>query len=127
MFKFDLGYTYTDSRYKADKDATDWTRKEYLPRNKVDLIVTLFPMDKLTMAVDIKWHDEQIVPLYDASYKKVRWEENSVTTVNLSTTYKVMQNMEFFARVDNLFDNDYTESGYCMPGVTLYGGVKFQF
>lgn len=127
MVKFDLGYTYTDSRYKTDKDATDWTRKEYLPRNKVDFIVTLFPTDKLTMAVDIKWHDEQIVPLYDASYNKVRWEEDSVTTVNLSTTYKVMQNMELFARVDNLFDNDFTESGYCIPGFSVYGGVKFQF
>ena len=127
MVRFDLGYTYTDSRYKADKNATDWTRKEYLPRNKVDFIVTFFPVEKLTMAVDIKWHDEQIVPLNDASYTKVRWEEESVTTVHLSTTYKVMQNIDLFARVDNLFDKDYTESGYCMPGISVYGGIKLHF
>lgn len=127
VVKFDLAYTYIDSRYKADADATDWTRKEYLPRNMVDFIVTFYPMDKLTLAVDVKWQDEKIVPLYDASWSKVRWQEDDVTTVNLSTTYKALQNMDLFARIDNLFDADYTESGYCMPGLSVYGGVKLHF
>lgn len=125
--RFDLAYTYIDSRYKADKSASDWTRKEYLPRNKVDFIVTVFPIEKLTMTMDIKWQDEKIVPLYDAGNNKVRWEEDDVTVVNLATTYKALENMDLFARIDNLFDKDYTESGYCMPGRTIFGGVKFHF
>lgn len=126
LVRFDLAYTYIDSRSKADQDA-DWSRNTYLPRNKVDFIVTFYPMDKLTMAVDVNWQDEKIVPLYDAGWNSVRWEEDGVTTVNLSTTYKALQNMDLFARVDNLFDKAYTESGYCMPGISVYGGLKVHF
>lgn len=126
IVRFDLAYTYIDSRYKDDGD-TDWTRKEYMPRNKVDFITTVYPMDKLTMAVDVKWQDQKIVPLYDTSYNKVRWEEDGVVTVNLSATYKLLKNMDLFARIDNLFDKDYTEDGYCMPGFSLYGGVTLHF
>lgn len=127
LVRFDLAYTYIDSRYKADQSATDWTRKEYLPRNKVDFVVTFYPIDKLTLAVDVKWQDEKIVPLYDPSYNKVRWEESDSTTVNLAATYKALQNIDLFARIDNLFDKDYTESAYCMPGFAVYGGMKLHF
>lgn len=126
MVRFDLAYTYIDSRSKADENA-DWTRNTYLPRNKIDFIVTLYPMDKLTMALDINWRDAQIVPLNDPSWNSIRWEEDGVTTVNLSGTYKALENMDLFARIDNLLDKDYTESGYCMEGFSLYGGVKFHF
>jgi vitamin B12 transporter len=30
-------------------------------------------------------------------------------------------------RVKNLFDKDYTESGFQMPGRSVYGGVKLYF
>lgn len=125
--RFDLAYTYIESRYKADAGASAWTRKEYLPRNKVDLVITAYPTDKLTMALDISWEDEKIVPLSDAAYAKVRWEEDSVLVANLSATYKALKNVDFFARIDNLFDKEYTESGYCMPGRTIFGGIKFHY
>ncbi|MGE4403366.1 MAG: TonB-dependent receptor plug domain-containing protein [Desulfobulbus sp.] len=125
--RFDLAYTYIDSRYKADTSAADWTRKEYLPRNKVNLVTTVYPTEKLTLAMDINWQDEKIVPLYDASYNKVRWQEDAVIVVNLSATYKALKNMDIFARIDNLFDKDYTESGYCMPGQAIFGGIKFHY
>ncbi|MDR2549785.1 MAG: TonB-dependent receptor [Desulfobulbus sp.] len=127
MIRFDLAYTYIDSRYKADQYAGDWTRKEYLPRNKVDFIVTFYPVDKLTLAATVRWQDNKIVPLYDPSFNSVRWEESDTTTVNLAATYKALQNMDLFARVDNLFDKDYTESAYCMPGLSVYGGLKLHF
>jgi vitamin B12 transporter len=124
MLRIDLAYTYVDSKYKADKTATEWTRKEYLPRNTVDILITLTPIEDLTISCDIGWQDEKIVPLYDPSYNKVRWEEDAVTTVDLAVGYKLMKYMDIFGRVENLFDEDYTESGYCMPGMTIFGGVK---
>jgi vitamin B12 transporter len=124
MLKFDLAYTYLDSKYKADKTATEWTRKEYLPRNKLDLLVTFTPIEPLTITCDVSWQDEKIVPLNDPSYTKVRWEEDAVTTVDLAASYKLLKFMDIFARVENLFDEDYTESSYCMPGMTILGGVK---
>ncbi|WP_419658709.1 BtuB1: vitamin B12 transporter, cobalamin receptor [Desulfosarcina variabilis str. Montpellier] len=124
MLKVDLAYTYVDSKYKADKTATQWTRKEYLPRNTFDLLVTFTPVEPLTLTCDVSWQDEKVVKLNDPSYTTVRWEEDAVTTVDLAASYKLLKFMDVFARVENLFDEDYTESGYCMPGMTVYGGVK---
>lgn len=125
MLRLALAYTYIDSEYK-DEDF-QWTRKEYLPRNKVHFTMTLYPLEKVSIAMSLKWQDEKIVPLYDAEYNAVRWREGSVTTVDLAATYKPLPHLELFARVDNLFDEDYTESAWCMPGIMVYGGLKLQY
>ena len=127
MLRLDFAYTYADSKYKANKDATEWTRKEYLPKSKLDFVATLYPTEKLTIACDVSWQDEKIVPLYDANYASVRWEEDAVTTVNMAVTYELLSFMKLFVRAENLLDEDYTESAYCMPGRTIYGGVKLFF
>ena len=64
--RFALSYTYIDSRSKDDA-ASDWSRVNYLPRNKASLVVTVLPTDKLIMALGINWEDEQIVTFYDSS------------------------------------------------------------
>ena len=123
--RFDLAYTYIDSEYK--NESFQWARKEYLPRNKVNLTITAYPLEKLSMALSLRWQDEKIVPLYDADYNSVRWREGSVATVDLAATYKPLPHLELFARVDNLLDKDYTESAYCMPGLSVYGGFKLRY
>lgn len=123
--RLDLAYTYIDSEYK-NADSL-WARKEYLPRNKVNLTLTVNPMEQLSMAVNIRWQDEKIVPLYDPNYNSVRWREGSAATVDLAATYKPLPQLELFARIDNLLDEDYTESAYCMPGMTVYGGFKLRY
>jgi vitamin B12 transporter len=124
--KIDLAYTYSESEYK-ENSSSEWVRKEYLPENKVDLDVTAYPTDKLTIVCDISWQDEKIVPLRDPSYNEVRWEEDAVTTVNLAVSYHLLNHIDLFARIENLTDEDYTESGYCMPGSSLYAGARFYF
>lgn len=123
--RLDLAYTYIDSEYKDEQSV--WTRKEYLPRNKVNATITVFPVEKVTLAMSLKWQDEKIVPLFDADYNPVRWREGSATTVDLAATYKPFAYLELFARIDNLLDEDYTESAYSMPGMSVYGGLKLQY
>ena len=125
--KLEFAYTFTDSKYKENKDAAEWIRKEYLPENKLDIIATLYPCDKLTLSFDFSWQDEKIVPLYDPSYTKVRWEEKAVATVNLAATYRVMEHVDVFVRADNVLDESYTESGYTMPGRQFFCGAKIYF
>ncbi len=123
--RLDLAYTYIDSEYKNNN--AEWKRKEYLPRNKVAATLTVYPVEKLSVAMTLRWQDEKIVPLYDADYNLVRWQEDSAIIVDLAATYKVLPYLELFGRIDNLFDEDYTESAYCMPGLSVYGGVKLQY
>ncbi len=124
--KLSAAYTYADSRYK-DSTTSDDVRKEYLPRNKVSGAVMVFPFDGVTGAVRVVWQDEKIVPLYDPNYNNVRWREPDVVTVDASLGYKFLDHYEVYMRVENLFDEEYTEGGYLMPGRWLYGGLKLSF
>ena len=125
-FGMTFSYTYADSQYK-DYNSDEWMQKEYLPPHKVNATFSFYPIEGLTAWFRVAWRDEQIVPLYDSSYNKVRWEEPGVTTVDAAVSYMLVKNCEVWLRVENLFNKDYTESGYTMPGAWLYGGVKIRF
>jgi|Deesub1362A_J573_1020465.scaffolds.fasta_scaffold00964_21 vitamin B12 transporter len=59
---------------------------------------------------------------YDASAGR---ELDSYSLVNLSGGYRIMDNIELFARIDNLLDEDYeTAAGYNTPGISAFAGVK---
>lgn len=48
--------------------------------------------------------------------------------VNAAVSYKVQPNVELFARVENLLNQDYQEiSGYNTPGIAAYAGVRLKF
>ena len=123
--KLDLAYTYTDTR--AEEDNGNWVRGSYQPYNKLNLVATAYPTDKLTVVCDVGYLDKKIIPLYDPSWNQVQWEEKSRWLVNTAATYKLLKFMDVFVKVNNLFDEDYTESGYYMSGRTVYGGVKLYF
>jgi len=61
---------------------------------------------------------------YDASAGR---DLDSYSLLNLSGSYRVSENIEAFARVDNLLDEDYeTAAGYNTPGISAFAGVKFR-
>jgi outer membrane receptor protein involved in Fe transport len=37
------------------------------------------------------------------------------------------QSVEFYGKVENVFDNDYYENGFGSPGVWAIGGMRFKF
>ena len=109
--KLDLAYTY------ADLDGE--TR---LPRHKFDLVASYYPTDKVTIACDVDYQHDKTVEI-----SGVDVEENYDPIVNLAVTFRPLEHMEVFSRIHNLFDTDYTESGYVMPDFTLTGGVRLYF
>jgi vitamin B12 transporter len=124
--KLNFAYTYTDSEYERN-DQAQWVRREYLPRNKISGALTVLLPHNFTASVKAIWQDEKIVPLYDASWNSVRWVEPSVVTVDAAVTCTVLKKYQAFLKVENLLDEDYTESAYVMPGRTVSGGLKLSF
>ena len=48
--------------------------------------------------------------------------------VNLKGRYFISDSITLFARVDNLFNENYEEAGnYGVPGVSAFGGIKVDF
>ena len=54
-----------------------------------------------------------------------RLKMDDYVVVNLSGSFKVHKYVEVFARIENLFDENYEEAfGFGTPGFGVYGGVK---
>lgn len=123
-FHLALAYTYADPRYKEDGE---WEREEYLPRNKFSGLATFIPYQGVTASLRLVWQDAKIVPLYDPGYNQVRWKEAAVVTMDAAISYRFLDRYQTWVRVENLFDEHYSEGGFTMPGRWFYGGIKFTF
>jgi len=55
-------------------------------------------------------------------------KQDAYTVVNLSGEYTYNDHTKIWARIDNLFDEDYQEiTGYMTSGFAIYGGLKLKF
>ncbi|MCU0574012.1 MAG: TonB-dependent receptor [Syntrophobacteraceae bacterium] len=124
--RLDLAYTYTDSNYR-NEDEDQWIPKEYQPRNKVSGLLTVNLPRDLTVSLRALWQDEKIAPLYTPTWSQVRWEEPSVVTFDAALSWTFLKEYQAYVRVENLLDEDYTESAHVMPGRSVFGGVRLIF
>lgn len=112
-------YTYTDTE---DDQGERLLRR---PMNKVGLTICYRFLDERGIAnLDLLYvgeRDDKDFTVWPAR----RVELGDYVLVNLSGSFAVHKYLELFARVENLFDEDYEEAfGYGTPGISAYGGVK---
>lgn len=61
-------------------------------------------------------------------FRQLRVELDSFTLVTLAGSYRVLDNLEVYARVENALDEDYEEAlGFVAPGRTAIAGVRYTF
>jgi len=106
-------YTYTDSEDKA-------TGRRLKRR----------PLEKLNIALDYAKGPASVTASY--TYVSKVYESVSVGNlpsyilVDLSGSYKINKNLKVFARIENMFDEDYeVAGGYGTQGATVFTGVKW--
>jgi len=114
-------YTYTDARDVSTGDAL--IRR---PKDRATLGVSYEWGKKANVNVSVLYVGRQDDEYFDPTmFSSVDTELSAYTLVNLAASYKIAENTKLFGRVDNLFDEDYeVASGYGMPGVGAYAGVK---
>ena len=56
-----------------------------------------------------------------------RIHENSYVRVDAGASYEIAKSVQIYGRIENLFDESYTESGFRAPGLGVFGGVKTEF
>ena len=117
MLKLDLAYTYTHLEGRTN-----------YPRHKFDLVATVYPIENLTVVCDVSYQDDKTVTISNVDYtKSIDYNEDHPAIVSLALTNAVSEHMDLFVRAENLLDEDYTEGGYLMPGLSVYGGVKLSY
>ncbi len=109
-------YTYTDSR-----NNDTGRRGFYVPMHEGSLTLAY---DPVTVPVNgaITWRGQS--GTYDGNGSHLA----GYGVVDLAAAWEVRPGMALTARVENLFDQPYTEyAGYGTPGLTAYGGLKLTF
>ena len=60
------------------------------------------------------------------TYESSRVRLDGYVTVNPAFSYLISERVQMFFRIENLFDRNYEAiSGYGTPGISVYGGMKF--
>ena len=123
QLRIDLAYTHLDAR----EDGTVEVRR---PNDIGSANVTVFGKDErwsatLTARYNGKQRD---VAFTDPSFVPVAVRLADYVLVNLAGSVRVGGRLEVFGRIENLFDEEYSQVfSYASPGRGAYGGVRVRF
>jgi len=80
---------------------------------------------KWNASVRARIRDKHTIELFDYDTFEVdRVKEDGSVVVDVTVGYKVKDNVEIYARAENLFGEDYEVGAYRQNGARVYGGVK---
>lgn len=123
-------YTWLEAKF----DDTDKT-VPLVPENKVTVGADWTITEPLTLGVSGTWCDEQV---RGSDVTNDHEKLDSYTVVDAKLTYRYTENLKFFAGVNNIFDELYSNLGYYsswsgslsdypMPERNFFGGVEWTF
>lgn len=116
-------YTYSAGR---DSTGAELVRR---PRNIASLNLDYrLPGDRANVNLGILYTGAQKDWAFDAAFNRRVVDLKSFVLVNLAGAYQVNDNVEVYARVENLLNTQYQEVySYGAPGRAGYAGVKVRF
>jgi vitamin B12 transporter len=117
-----MGYTYLDAT--NDETGAALLRRS---RNKFSAEINVIPADSWEFGIQSNYRSSRIDNDFSAYPAKTEVLAG-YATVDLLGRYHINKDVQLFARVENLFDNNYSEVfGYGTTGLTAYGGAKVTF
>ena len=118
-----LSYTYTDSE---DPNGEEVRRPEHIASLSGGKTVL---DDRLRLTASVIYNGEQrdtdFRNFFTNGFAAEMTDLDSYVLVNIGAQYQVTDAIEVYARLENLFDDDYEEViGYATPGRTVLGGIR---
>jgi iron complex outermembrane receptor protein len=101
-----------------------------IPRNQFSMMISERPTSRLLLTCDALAWTSYLAPVYgDVVTQTYRF--TGLHKINLGASYRIAgkeyQAIRLFARVNNIFNQTYFESGFLTPGRTASGGLEWQF
>lgn len=118
-----LTYTYNDTE---DPDGKRLVRR---PLNKAALGVNYRFVEQGMVSADLQWVGERdsIAFAFDKDGNPVNIMD-SYLVVNLAAHYDISKTLQFYGRIDNLFDEQYEEAwSYATSGLAGYLGLRVSY
>jgi vitamin B12 transporter len=99
------------------------------PKDKESVNVTWLPLDKLNVSATLihvsSWSDIDRMAVNYNTGAAIPSKGNPFTTMNLAASYQYSEQINIFARIDNLFNQRYQNPvGFLQPGFAVYGGMR---
>ena len=114
-------FNYTRTHTEYDRAAGE-ARAPRVPKDSFNLLVSWNATDKLNIDAELNYYGNRY-SLHDN-----RDPLDSYYLVNLSGSYQINKSWKVFAKIHNLFDEEYElVSGYNTYGRSLYAGFEFKF
>ena len=108
-------YTYLDA-----EDATTGDRLQRRPEHEAQVALTYTGIDRLRLSGIVNWVGGERF-----SRSRERDPLDPYVRVDLNGSYQVRDSLEFYGRVENLFDVHYEEiKGYNTPGLSAFVGLR---
>lgn len=102
----------------------------YISRENLIVGATISYLDKAELTLQANYHGKQSVQdwnYFSTTYGKTV-EKGGFTVYSLRFSCHPIPNLTPYLRIDNLTDKKYSfVDGYPMPGITVVGGVKYDF
>lgn len=116
-----VAYTYTDT-----EDLATGERLVRRPLHQASFNANYAWGDRANLGMHILYVGERDDRYYDGtSFSFVRTVLDDYTIVNVAASWQATRRLNVFARIENLFDEDYQQTaGYGTAGISGYGGVK---
>lgn len=117
-----LDYTYTET--EDEETGLELLRR---PKNQAALRINWGFLAKGNLNLGIVYIGKR-EDINNTVYPAERITMDSYTRVDLACSYRFTEHVEVFARIENLFNENYQEVyGYATPGLSAYGGVEVEF
>ncbi len=117
-------YTYTDSKDLSPGSVDENMPILRIPGNKASINVNYNLSEKLSFNSDVSMVGQRDDKNF-STYPATRVTLKSYTLINISTSYKISNIIQFYGRIINMLDADYEEVyGYGTAGRSGYLGMR---
>ncbi|MDP3001157.1 MAG: TonB-dependent receptor plug domain-containing protein [Bryobacterales bacterium] len=124
-------YTYTDARQRTPLIAGVW-RSYVVPCHQFSAAATQRLSSRLTAVFDLLVSSDYLAPVFNpVTYASRAYRFPGIRGAQLGANYRLplgeFRALRFFAKVNNLMNQTYFESGFRTPGATVLGGLQFEY
>ncbi len=126
-----FAYTYTNADQRVPL-VGDVIRSFVVPDHQFSVVATQHVGRAFQVTFDLVASSDYLAPIFDPSTfasRAYRFDGIVKADVVAGYTFELTdsKSLKVYGKVDNMFDREYFESGFRVPGATALGGVQFQF
>ena len=123
---FNASYTFTNAANRVATNVPGFLQTFVQPRHMFTATATQQITRRVDLVFDMFAYGSYYVPFSSRAFKfdgPVRADLGGSYTLPLNDT----RSIRFYAKVENMFDREYFESGFRTPGAAFTGGALFRF